>query len=1204
MQIADYFERSVTRPIPPVVYFGAQDPEDLTKEVEEYIITGGYPPGDPRATTEGIHEQFVRLLDNMRTELGRHGGPELTASWVSGFYGSGKSSFAKLLGLALDGRRLASGKPLPEALLAQDRSPAAADFRKAWKLFTADLDALAVVFDVGAAARENEHIHVVAVREVQKRLGYCSTSGLVAEYELKLEAEDTFDAFVAKVLEVHGKPWADLCNSQLAEDYFSAALHALRPDLYPDPMAWVNSRSGSAYDSKRAADEAVLAIQRMVNKRAPGRTLFLVVDEVSQYVHDDHDRMLALQSFVEALGQRMRGRAWIIATGQQKLEEGAGQSTAISKLKDRFPAHLRVHLGQSNIREVVHQRLLRKKRVLEDGLKELFHAHRPDLALYGYQGDQISEGDFVEIYPLLPGHIDLLLRITSGLRARGTRVQGDAQQIRGLLQLLGDIFRGPDLVTREPGWLLTVDRVYDVLHTALDADLHMTLGQAMDFCKRQNNETMKRVVKAVAMLELLQDEKHPTTADLVSRCLYDRLGAPNPLPEVQKALDALVGEGLLGHSNQTGYKIESSAGQEWQRERDGYVPSTEQLSEQVQKVLTEVVGSTEKVSVGKLPLSWLAFFSDDSGTRDKRLHDEKKPTAITLDFQLTRAQGADEWIPRSATGALKERIVWVVGDQDALVHAARKLIRSHRMVDRYGSRQTNDPDRQRLLIQERNDEDTARRELGDAVRAAFMAGRIYFSGEQIAPRDEGAALPAALGRVAERIARRLYPDPAAYTVSEKDVLFLIESADLAAPPPVFGEEQLGLLALDAGRYEVTCKGRVPQEILKQLRAEGALTGSTLIARLGGPPHGVPPDVTRAAVVGLLRGGKVRIDIGGIVITSVRDEGARELLKDGGLRKAHITENTQETLTPRDRNAICALFKDHLKKDVAREPDAIADAVAETFPGVRARLTSVGERFRRLPSRTPYPEALRKLEEVLEACRKDRSVEPTVLAVKRSLPQLRDGIDLLRRIESELGDDAVKSVALADAVHTYEWPGLSAIGPSEAAREAARSIEAQLASARPWESAAELAASAEVLRGEYRERRRSLIGRHDEELDVAIERVKRREGFERLDPDQRHKVLQHLREGGAAGTDDRAIAPPLEALEAQLGARRDAAERKAVLELDDLRTGLGDRPVVEVALDLAGREVDGEPELERLLDDLRVRVVKGLAGGKHRVRLKG
>ena len=52
---------------------------------------------------------------------------------------------------------------------------------------------------------------------------------------------------------------------------------------------------------------------------------------------------------------------------------------------------------------------------------------------------EITEEDFVEVYPMLPGHIDLLMQITSNLRTRSTRVQGDDHAIRGLLQLLGDL---------------------------------------------------------------------------------------------------------------------------------------------------------------------------------------------------------------------------------------------------------------------------------------------------------------------------------------------------------------------------------------------------------------------------------------------------------------------------------------------------------------------------------------------------------------------------------------------------------------------------------------------------------------------------------------------------------------------------------------------------------------------------------------------
>lgn len=98
------------------------------------------------------------------------------------------------------------------------------------------------------------------------------------------------------------------------------------------------------------------------------------------------------------------------------------------------------------------------------------------------------------------------------------------------------------------------------------------------------------------------------------------------------------------------------------------------------------------------------------------------------------------------------------------------------------------------------------------------------------------------------------------------------------------------------------------------------------------------------------------------------------------------------------------------------------------------------------------------------------------------------------------------------------------------------------------------------------------------------------------------MLAYLTDGTDPGTDDRAIAPALDGLEAQLAARREAAEQKALRKLDDLRADLGGTPVVEVALGLDGRELASEAELDRLLADVRERIMKELAV-PHRVRLK-
>ncbi len=1202
MLIGDLFEKDVTRAIPPVVYFHEQAPAELEREVSEYIITGGYPKTDPRHTEDGIHEQFVRLLTAIKFALSPSGSTELPSSWISGFYGSGKSSFAKLLGLALDGRKLPTGKDLSLALLEQDHSPDAHKFAAAWVNLLDGIRPMAVVFDVGSKARDDEHIHTVVVREVQRRLGYCTVSNLVAEYELKLELEKLYAPFLAKVQQVHGKPWTQLLHHQLAEDYFSAALHEMQPDLYPEPLSWVESRSGSRFDGTRSAHEAVTAIKDMLAERCPGCTLFLVVDEVSQYVHDNDDRMLALQSFVSALGSTLKGKAWLLATGQQKLEEAAGQASAIVKLKDRFPSGLRVHLGVTNIRDVVHKRLLRKKKVVESQLKELFDRHRPDLALHAFKGDEISDSDFIEVYPMLPGQVQLLLDITTGLRSRSRRTQGDSHAIRGLLQLLGDLFREKQLATYEVGRLLTLDLIFDVLHSALDADVQMTIGRALDLASKQASPLMARVVKAVAMLELAQDTLKKVTADLVARCLYEVLGQGNQLPDVQKALDALAGESLVAYSEQSGYKIESSAGQEWQKERDAYAPAPEQQSKAIQGALSELIDEAESPSLGKLELPWLALFSDSYGSRDARVRDERRHTIMTVDFQLAKAD-KEAWVALSDDAAHRDRILWVVGDLDGPREAARRVLRSAKIIeDRGRSPGSMTDDRQRLLMEERNRLEAAKRDLAEAVRASFLGGQFYFRARPFTPKDYGATFETALTAFGNRTAAELYPHPTTDAVSDKDILYLIENGELAAPPPVFGPDRLGILSLDAGRYEATCSGRVPSQVLDYVKDNPGVTGTTVLAYFGAPPHGVSPDAMRASVVGLLRAGKVRIDLsGGGELTRVRDEGARELLKDSVFRKASLFVNTEQ-LDPRVLVKICQFFKDTLGVDVNRSEDAVADAALESLKGVRERLTKVDEAFRDLPRSVQYPEALTKLAKALEDCRRSRSTKPVVAAVTRQLPALRDGIQLMRRMETDLTRATTDLLGEAQTVIEFRGASLKVLGANDEELEALRGLWVHLGSDRPWEDTAPLSAKIALVRSGFRARRKAILAVHATRLDEVTEQIKRRDGIEKLDPDQRHRVLRHLQDALGAGGAEDDVAPALETLDVFLAERRQAAQQKALAELDSLLEEVGAGATVEIPLGLSGREIRSVAEFERLLETLRERVLAELTAN-HRVRLK-
>jgi hypothetical protein len=231
--------------------------------------------------------------------------------------------------------------------------------------------------------------------------------------------------------------------------------------------------------------------------------------------------------------------------------------------------------------------------------RESLDRHRADLKLYAYGCEDTTADEFVDVYPLLPGQIELILRITSVLRTRSSRAQGDDQAIRGLLQLLGELFRRQQLADAPIGTLVSLDRVYEVQYTALDADTQASMARIQAQCSGEGSELMLRAAKAVALLELIQDTD-PTTEELVARCLAERMDGGNQQAAVRQALEELRRRNLLGYSEKTGFKIQSTAGEEWERERADFPFSRQELSKQLQESLKGLMGDVSGTERPKL----------------------------------------------------------------------------------------------------------------------------------------------------------------------------------------------------------------------------------------------------------------------------------------------------------------------------------------------------------------------------------------------------------------------------------------------------------------------------------------------------------------------------------------------------------------------------------------------------------------------------
>ncbi|MBX3247840.1 MAG: BREX system P-loop protein BrxC [Myxococcales bacterium] len=1202
MKLADIFVSKVTRDIPPVVYFHDQSPQKLADEVGEYIITGGYPDSHPhhRRVPNGIHEEYVGLLTAIADELDKPSGPDLPTAWISGFYGSGKSSFAKLLGLALDGVALPNGRSLAEAWLARDTSPKAAELAAAWKRLRAKIDPIAVVFDIGAVAREGDQIHSAAVRQVQKRLGY-SHQSFVADTELKLEREGHWARFVATAQEVLGKPWSEAKDGSFVEEDLSLVLHRLFPEHYPDPMSWFSARAGMRVGTE-SPEEAFAAIAKMIELRKPGATLFLVVDEVSQFVLASKDRVDRLRAFATALG-RHHGKVWLFALGQQKLDEGADDSFLVWA-KDRFPPKLRVHLAATNIRDVVHKRLLQKKPEHEAAVRALFDEHRPELKLYAYGCEDVTTDDFVETYPMLPGQIDLILRITSALRLRSNRAQGDDQAIRGLLQLLGELFRSQRLADEELGALVALDRVYEVQHTALDSDAQASMARVLAQCTSDDDALLVRAAKVVALLELIADTL-PTDAKLVAQCLFDRVDRGNRLAEVTEALETLRRRNLLGYSEKHGYKLQSSSAEEWERERrDQGAPREEQLV-LVQDALKWLVSDPEQPRLQGRPFPFKAHFSDGRRLVDVPIADPRADAVIELDLRALTPEDARDgarWIRHS--GEQRDRLLWIAGDLGAVEDVAKELVRSRKLVKKYAGRKDSlSAPRKLLLQQEENHAEDLEKRLRDVVNDAWVAGAMYFRGRTFSPSEHGQAFGTALHGAGTRVLPELFVHFDATQVQPSELKQLFE-VDLIGPSPKFLPAELGILEVDGGKFVATCSGAVPKRILEHVEGlgDGGTTGSGLLATFGAAPYGYAVTLVKACVIGLLRGQRLRVVTEAGELTDHRQAGVRDLEQDRVFRRAGIYPAGEDEIGFGPRARIQKFFAERMNVAVERDDFSIADAVAQHFPAEARRLRDHLSRLDRLPGARRATPELDKLGLALEQCLKNcRDTKATVRTVLRQLDALLDGITRLRRDEAELTDVAIQALREAHEVVQVHAAQLDAHGRLgvELAQSAER-LQDQLVDERAWVGTEVMAPDVEALKAAYVAERQELLAWQEREAEAARTRVKSREGFATLTSDQAHRVLRPFALATSTTTAD-AIAPTLTALRDTFEVALRRAEEEAHELLDAIRSEGEELPVVRVKLGLSGREVGTEAEVEALVEDVRQTLMAQVKAGA-RVRI--
>ena len=407
-------ERNLDRKIKDVIQVGQGDEGVVHAELSEYVAT------------DSIKHHYRRLLQGIADSKSEPS--ENIGVWISGFFGSGKSSFAKNLGYALQNPEI-QGEEAAKLFKQQVDDPRVA---LTLDVINSQIPIHVVMFDVSASntiRTPDESIAHIMYRQLLNQLGYAGDYE-IAELEIDLEAEGQLETFMHLCKEQYERSWESIRKGMQRYSRASTILHLMDEKTYPSPDSWSTAIKNRETDL--TVEQFVHRTFTLSERRRPGEAMVFIIDEVGRYVAHSNEKLEILRAVVEQFGKigrklaqqnRIKAPAWIIVTSQEKLGEvvDAIDRTRIelSKVMDRFP--WKIDLEPSDIREVATRRVLAKTAEGDEILRELYREHEGVLkdACHLEQSSAdalITEDDFVQFYPYMPHYIEMSIDIMSGIR--------------------------------------------------------------------------------------------------------------------------------------------------------------------------------------------------------------------------------------------------------------------------------------------------------------------------------------------------------------------------------------------------------------------------------------------------------------------------------------------------------------------------------------------------------------------------------------------------------------------------------------------------------------------------------------------------------------------------------------------------------------------------------------------------------------------
>lgn len=538
MKLQNMFQKDINRDINGVIKVAQNDESSLQQELSEYIITK-----ELRRHFQTFFDNYAKAIDYPTDKIG---------VWISGFFGSGKSHFLKMLSYLLANEEVCGMRAMEYF---KDKFDDPMMYATAVKCVSVPTESILFNIDIeGPITKDKTAVLRVFAKMFYNHCGFYGDDLKIAKLERFIEKQGKTEQFRATFEEINGAPWVETRDTfAFFEDDIVEVLQSVLGMSEQAARNWFNGEE----TNELSIAQLVADIKEYVDGKGKNFRLLFMVDEVGQYIGDDGDLMINLQSIVEEIGTRCRGKVWVMVTSQEAIDSVVKiTGDDFSKIQGRF--NTRLSLSSSSVDEVIKKRVLSKNEEAEQllrsvyekehaVLKNLFTFNNPVLDIKGFSGSN----EFVSTFPLVPYQFIVLQKVMTEIRKHGNSGKHFSGAERSMLSASQEASQR--VQDKDENALVPFHLFYDTVHTFLES----AIRRVIDRCQTaaDNHDGIEQqdvsVLKLLYLVRYIEDIK--ANIDNISILMIDDIRTDKIAlrTSVAESLERLLSQNYISRNGDT-----------------------------------------------------------------------------------------------------------------------------------------------------------------------------------------------------------------------------------------------------------------------------------------------------------------------------------------------------------------------------------------------------------------------------------------------------------------------------------------------------------------------------------------------------------------------------------------------------------------------------------------------------------------------------